>query len=120
MHKLADFAIRAHGGLTRWKTFRTVSADLVQGGGMWGLKGQGGVLDNVSVTADLTREWASHSPFLAASQRSIFEPPRRVAIETSDGKVVEELLNPRDSFKGHTLETPWNSLQLAYFVGCAM
>src|ERR1700722_841985 len=37
MHKLAEFAIKAHGGLARWSAFRTVSADLVQGGGFWGL-----------------------------------------------------------------------------------
>jgi len=37
-----------------------------------------------------------------------------------DGKVLEELLQPRTSFQGHTLETPWSDLQLAYFVGCAM
>lgn len=34
--------------------------------------------------------------------------------------MVEELLQPRASFQGHTLETPWSDLQLAYFVGCAM
>jgi hypothetical protein len=28
---------------------------------------------------------------------------------------VEELLRPRDSFKGHSLDTAWNRLQLAYF-----
>lgn len=120
MHKLAEFAIKAHGGLVRWNAFRTVSADLVQGGVLWGLKGQGGVLDKVNVKADLTREWASHSPFLAADQCSVFEPPLRVAIEKTDGMQVEELHAPRDSFKGHTLETAWTNLQLAYFVGCAM
>jgi hypothetical protein len=120
MHKLVEFAIKAHGGLTRWKSFHTVSADLIQGGALWSIKGKAGLLDKVSVTADLTREWASHSPFLGAMQRSVFDPPRRVAIETTNGRVVEELLNPRDSFKGHTLETPWSDLQLAYFVGCAM
>jgi hypothetical protein len=120
MHKLAEFAIKAHGGLARWKTFRTVSADLIQGGALWSLKGKAGLLDKVNVKVDLTREWASHSPFLATAQRSVFEPPQRVAIETTTGKVIEELRNPRDSFKGHTLETPWNNLQLAYFVGCAM
>ncbi len=34
--------------------------------------------------------------------------------------MLEELLQPRTSFQGHTLETPWSDLQLAYFVGCAM
>jgi hypothetical protein len=120
MHKLAEFAIKAHGGLARWNTFRTVSADLLQGGVLWSLKGKAGVLDTVNVKVDLTREWASHSPFRTADQRSIFEPPQRVAIERMDGTVLEELRNPRDSFKGHTLETPWNDLQLAYFAGCAM
>lgn len=120
MHALAESAINAHGGMVRWKSFRTVSADLIQGGALWSLKGKAGLLDKVNVQVALTREWASHSPFLAAAQRSVFEPPQRIAIETTDGKVVEELRNPRDSFKGHTLETPWNNLQLAYFVGCAM
>jgi hypothetical protein len=58
MHKLAEFAIKAHGGLARWKTFRTVSADLAQGGVFWALKGKPGALDKVNVKADLTREWA--------------------------------------------------------------
>jgi hypothetical protein len=120
MHELAEFAIKAHGGLARWKTFRTVSADLIQGGALWSLKRKSGLLDKVNVKVDLTREWASHSPFLATDQRSVFEPPQRIAIETTTGKVIEELRNPRDSFKGHRLETPWNNLQLAYFAGCAM
>ena len=120
MHKLAEFAIKAHGGLARWKAFRSVSVDLIQGGALWSLKGEAGVLDRVHVNADLTRQWASHSPFRATDKRSVFEPPTRVAIETTAGEVLEELRNPRDSFKGHTLETPWNDLQLAYFAGCAM
>src|SRR5437868_6584009 len=33
---------------------------------------------------------------------------------------IEELLQPRSSFKGHDFETPWTDLQLAYFVRCAM
>ncbi len=120
MHKLAEFAIKAHGGLVRWKMFQKVSADLTQGGALWSLKGKAGLLDKVHVEVALTREWASHSPFLAATQVSVFEPPKKVAIETSTGRIIEELRNPRDSFKDHTLETPWNNLQLAYFVGCAM
>src|SRR6266403_986788 len=117
MHKLAEVAIKAHGGLVRWKMFQKVSADLTQGGALWSLKGKAGLLDKVHVEVALTREWASHSPFLAATQVSVFEPPKKVAIETSTGRIIEELRNPRDSFKDHTLETPWNNLQLAYFVG---
>src|SRR5258708_14376416 len=52
-------------------------------------------------------------------RRSCFEP-QRVALDDTSCKVVEELLQPRSSFKGHTLETSWSDLQLASFVGCAM
>jgi hypothetical protein len=34
--------------------------------------------------------------------------------------VVEERANPRASFAGHVLETPWDRIQLAYFRGYAM
>jgi len=43
-----------------------------------------------------------------------------VALESSTGEVLEELREPRASFAGHALETPWSALQLAYFAGCAM
>ena len=40
MKQLKDFAIEAHGGLDRWRQFEQVSADLIQGGALWSLKGQ--------------------------------------------------------------------------------
>ena len=116
---LAQFAIEAHGGLERWNRFSTVSAHLIQGGVFWGAKGKAGVLDDVTVKVDLRNEKVSHWPFGSPDRRSRFEP-QRVAVENANGEVLEELVQPRSSFKGHTFETPWNDLQLAYFVGCAM
>ena len=98
MSDLATLAIDAHGGLERWRRLKTVSARLVQGGVLWQLKGQNGVLDDVHVTVDLRKEWASHRPFGQPDRRSSFQPDR-VAIETSNGDVVEERANPRESFK---------------------
>src|SRR5258708_2709604 len=117
--ELAKLAIEAHGGLERWNRFTTLSAHLIQGGVLWAVKGKAGVLDDVTVTVDLRDEKASHWPFGSAGRRSRFEP-QRVALENADGEVIEELLQPRSSFKGHTLETPWSDLQLVYFAGCAM
>jgi hypothetical protein len=116
---LANLAIQAHGGLERWKRFTTLSAHLIQGGVLWGLKGKAGVLDDVTVTVDLRNEKFSHWPFGSPDRRSRFEP-QRVALENANGKVLEELLQPRSSFQEHTLETPWSDLQLAYFAGYAM
>jgi hypothetical protein len=119
MNSLAKLAIETHGGLDRWSKFDKVSADLEQGGVLWHLKGQAGTLDKTNVAVGLRSEWASHSPFGKAGRRSKFEPGR-VALEAADGVVLEELREPRKSFAGHTLETPWTELQLAYFAGCAM
>jgi hypothetical protein len=119
MSDLLDTAIEAHGGEERWNQLESVSARLNQGGVLWALKGQPGVLDDVVVTARVHEEQASHRPFGAPDRHSSFTP-ERVAIETDDGTVLESLDQPRDSFAGHTAETPWSTLQLAYFVGTAM
>ena len=119
MRSLLQLTLDAHGGLERWRRFEQVSARLQNGGVLWTLKRQQGVLDDVNVRVALRREWASPSPFVASDWRTSFEP-HRVAIETMDGRVVEERLSPRDSFAGHGLDTPWDRLQLAYFAGYAM
>jgi hypothetical protein len=117
MDKLAKQAIEAHGGLERWNHFTTLSAHLIQGGVLWAAKGKAAVLADVTVTVDLRDEKASHWPFGSPDRRSRFEP-QWVALEDADGKVLEELLQPRSSFKGHP--TLWSDLQLAYFAGYAM
>jgi hypothetical protein len=119
MNDLLTTAIKAHGGLERWNHLDTVSARLIQGGALWGLKGQEGVLNGAVVTASLHEERVSHRPCGAPDRRSAFTP-ERVAIETDDGIVLEALDQPRASFAGHTAETPWSTLQLAYFAGAAM
>jgi len=102
-----------------WGRFTTVTVHGINGGVLWGAKGKGKTLEDATITIDLHNEKVSHWPFGSPDRRSRFEP-QRVGIEDANGKVVEELLRPRESFKGHTLETPWNDLQLAYFAGCAM
>jgi hypothetical protein len=119
MTDLLDTVIEAHGGLQRWNQLDAVSARLVQGGALWGLKGQPGVLDDIFVRASLHQERESHHPFGAPDRRSAFTP-ERVAVETTSGDLVEALDQPRASFAGHTLESQWTTLQLAYFVGTAM
>ena len=118
-NNLATLAINAHGGLDRWRQLKTVSARLLQGGVLWQLKRQDGVLDDVHVTVDLRKEWASHRPFGQPDRHSSFQP-NRVAIETSNGDVVEERVQSTRVFRGTRSDTPWDSLQLAYFAGYAM
>lgn len=119
MSDLKTKIIEAHGGMARWRQFKQLRAHLSQGGALWGLKGQAGVLDDTTVTVSLTDESASHAPFGAAGRSSRFTPGR-VSIVSPDGATEQDLAAPRASFAGHTLETPWNELQLAYFAGIAM
>jgi hypothetical protein len=119
MADLLETVIEAHGGLDRWNKLDAVSVHGVNGGALWALKGQAGVVDDVFVRASLHEERESHHPFGAPDRRSAFTP-QRVAIETTAGEVVEAMDQPRASFAGHTVETPWTALQLAYFAGTAM
>lgn len=41
-------------------------------------------------------------------------------MESDAGEVKSERINPRASFAGHVLETPWDDLDVAYFAGYAM
>jgi hypothetical protein len=119
MNTLVERTIEAHGGLKRWNELESVTAHLDEDGALWSLKGHPEMLGETNVTVGTRSEWASHHPFLAARARTRFEP-HRIALESENGALIEELKQPRASFAGHGLETPWSKLQLAYFAGFAM
>lgn len=118
MSQLSDFVIASHGDIERWRSHTSLTAQVTAGGVLWDLKGQTGVLDVYSATLDLKRQASAHFPF-SDGMRAIYSPDR-VAVETPAGEVLEERLAPRDSFAGHSLETPWDRLHAAYFAGYAM
>ncbi|MGA5551040.1 hypothetical protein [Streptomyces pseudogriseolus] len=119
MSDLLTTVLDAHGGRARWEEADRITARQFFGGALWGLKGHPGALDDVEVVVDLKRQFVSQKPFFDADHHTSFTADR-VAVETSGGDVVEELTDPRASFAGHDLMTPWTRLQLAYFSGSAM
>jgi len=119
MNTLAERTIEAHGGIKRWNELTSIGVHLDGDGALWGLKGHPEMVGETNLTVGTRSEWASHNPFLRSRARTRFEP-HRVALESENGEVIEELKQPRDSFAGHSLETPWSKLQLAYFAGYAM
>ncbi|MGV9380126.1 hypothetical protein ACWDRB_30195 [Nonomuraea sp. NPDC003707] len=119
MGDILNFALDGHGGLDRWNRFRSVFAHLSQGGALWAMKQQPGVLDDVGVLAELRTERVSHGPFGPDGIHTEFSPDR-VAIVSASGSVLDELTEPRASFAGHGQDTPWTLPQLAYFAGAAM
>ena len=75
MIDLLKTAIEAHGGLERWNQLNSVSARLTQGGALWALKGQAGVLDDVVVTREPARR-ASVAPAIRRCRPTQFVHPR--------------------------------------------
>lgn len=120
MLELIKLSIEAHGGFDRWNQLRQISATLAPGGIGLRQRGQEAFTGmSTRVTVDTREQKAIFAPFLAPGQCGIFEP-NRTAVETVDGTVLEELKDPRDSFKRMPAGTPWSATQLAYFVGYAM
>lgn len=60
MTSLVNEIIEAHGGLEVWRQYEQLSAQLTQGGALWHLKGQAGVLDNAKVTVGLKEQLQPH------------------------------------------------------------
>jgi len=118
MNDLLKHAIQAHGGWDRWQGINGINAHVAIGGGMWQLKGWPGVFADAHVAIDPRRQHAEFSPF-QNNAHTLFEPDR-VAIVDADGSVKEERDAPRQAFHGHSLQTPWDALHLAYFSGYAM
>jgi hypothetical protein len=119
MSELRDLVIDAHGGIARWNKVKTIDGDMSITGGLWARKGWPDVLKDVHVTAAAGNQWISYRPFIGEGMRSSCTPDHSV-IETLDGKPVKDRKNPRAAFDGHTVETPWDDLNLAYFSGYAM
>ena len=57
MNELLSEVLEAHGGLERWRKFTTMSATIVTGGELWGLKGLVQDAEPRRMTIDLHREW---------------------------------------------------------------
>ncbi|MFD7441826.1 hypothetical protein [Streptomyces sp. NPDC059909] len=116
---LLQEVLSAHGGLERWRQVQTVRATIVTGGLLWGMKGLVQDSDPREMTVSAHTQHASVYPFGAPDQRTDFTPDR-IAIEKLDGRTVAERANPRASFDGHEMRTPWDPLHRAYFNGYAL
>ena len=116
---LVSEILDAHGGVQRWRKFTQVSAQVVTGGFLWGMKGV--PIDDAPrrMTSTFREQRTRTEPFGEAGWHMIYTP-ERVAVLTADDSIVAAQEQPRATFVGHGWETPWTPLQLAYFNGYAM
>jgi hypothetical protein len=108
-----ELTVEAHGGLKRWSQLTTVKSQPLHHWELWQLKAQPEALKDVVVEAQLKRQQLT-THFIRKSRRSVFTPDR-VSIESESGILEEGRDDPRSTFQGQRLETPWNDLQMAYF-----
>jgi len=118
MSELLDLALKAHGGLDRWRQIRSIRVAASITGAIWFVKSQGDVLKDVVLTAD-TRTERLVVDFPGQDRRALFEP-RRIVIERADGAPIAARDDPEQSFAGQKRETPWDEIQVIYFVGEAL
>lgn len=119
MRDLLELLLAAHGGLDRWRAAQRITGRQHTGGRLGAVKGQPDALADVEVSVDLHRERVSYAQFPGPGQRTTVTPGL-VHVETEDGRTLESLPDPRASFSGHGITTPWTALQQAYVGGYAM
>jgi hypothetical protein len=119
MSDLLDLALKAHGGLDRWREVKSLDARVSLTGALYHLKGYPEGVPNVTVRIDTRRPAVTISPYARPDHRGYFTPDR-VWIEDRAGQIVDERRDPRASFAGHVRETPWDQLHRLYFTSYAM
>ena len=118
MNELLKLAVNAHGGLDRWNKVKAIKIGASITGGIWYIKGKGDFLKNVVLTAE-TRVERLTVNFPGRDKKAIFEP-KRIVIQTADGRLIDARENPEKSFEGQQRETPWDDIHVIYFVGEAL
>jgi hypothetical protein len=118
MKNLLELALEAHGGLTRWSQLKTVTADLSVTGALWQIKGQAETWQQIRIEAALHRQKLT-THFHGQDKRTTFTP-YSVTLQTEGGRLLQSRANPRSSFSGQVLNSPWDELHVAYFNSYAL
>jgi len=119
VNSLLQFAIDAHGGLTRWKAFDAIRARLTVRGAVFDAKAVPGFQENVAYELRLRDEKVTTTGFGGPDLQLRFTPDHLVW-GSLDGRVIESRDHPRESFRGHDQTTPWDPLHLGYFTSYAL
>ena len=117
MNDLLETAVAAHGGMKRWNQVTNVKAHASITGAVWHLKGQPDVLKDVIFDAHTQAEHLTMR-FPGRGKQSSFEPSRIVIEKEAAAPEVYE--NPINMFGGHSRETLWDDVHVAYFSGEAL
>ena len=116
MNDLLKLAIEGPGSARRWEQISRFHASASITGAIWSLKDKPGLLGNVLLEGETRDQRLKITPFPRPGQYTTWEPCWQT-IETAEGVLVAERLDPAESFAGLTRQSPWDDLQVAYFAG---
>jgi hypothetical protein len=119
MSDLLNIAIAAHGGLERWSQFRTLQAEMAIRGAIFEAKRIAGLQDDVTSEVQLHEERVTVDQFGGPNRRLRFLP-NRLTLESFEGDIIEARNNPRDAFRDHNADSPWDALHAGYFSSYAL
>jgi hypothetical protein len=121
MNDLLKFVLDAHGGPERWSRVSTLTAKLAVGGPFWGQQGFPDAFLDETLTIETRRRHAVFTPWTALGQSLTFDTdPEWVVLQTADGQTIDSRTNPRSSYAAHDLNSPWDALQVGYFLSYGM
>ncbi|MEU1198779.1 hypothetical protein ABZ446_21450 [Streptomyces sp. NPDC005813] len=122
MNDLLEHAISAHGGRERWSQIGGLQVEATLHGSFWAVRGFSDKPFKETVTIGTRRELIRFSPwgkpeydFMLRAEDDVVE--LRAAAEDN---VLETQSGIRSTYKGYDLTSPWNQLQVGYFIGYAM
>jgi hypothetical protein len=121
MDSLLSLVVEAHGGLDRWSAVNAMLVHTTVSGVFWERKGQGGILGDVTFGIDPRYQRVTITPFAGAGTASDYDGATdSIAIRTTDGKVVQQHGNVRQSFDGFDRTSKWDAFQAGYFISYGM
>jgi hypothetical protein len=105
MNDLLKLAIEGHSGARRWEQISRFRASASITGAIWSLKGKSGLRGSVLLEGQTRDQWLQMTPFPRPGQYTTWEPYRQT-IETAEGVLVAERLDPAASFARLTRQSP--------------
>src|SRR2546429_9734617 len=100
MSDLLDLALKAHGGLDRWREVKRVDARVSLTGALYHLQGHPEGGPNVTVRNDTRRPAVTISPYARPNHRGSFTP-LPVWIEDTAGQIIDEPGDPPATHSVH-------------------
>jgi hypothetical protein len=118
MSDLVDNAIEAAGGMRRWREIETIDARLSLTGGLFNIKGLGGI-ENILMHVDTRRPAVDTSPYGGVGHVGHYTE-EKTWITDGAGEVVEERVDPRARMLGAKMTDPWDRIGRLYFSSYAL